>query len=124
MFLRCRLTLAAGLRLGRVMLGMLVMFLLAVNFAGLRPPATIAGTSSRLRRSAAEPADSSTSRRAKTLADPFEGPASSTFTCTGALTNARRRFSGQSQRTADTLCRPLCHHGHGSAEYRDRKSVV
>lgn len=117
MFLRCRLTLAAGLCLGRVMLDTLVMFLLTVGFVGLRLATAVAGTSSRLSRSTAESADSSASRRTKTFASPFEGPASRAFPYTDTLANARRRFPSQSQRTADTLCRPLCHHGHGGAEY-------
>lgn len=119
MFLRCRLTLAAGLCLGRVLPGStLAVFLLsAAGLLCLCPATAVAGTSSRLGRSSAESADSSTSRHTKTFARPFEGPASRTFTCTGTLANARRRFPGQSQCTADTLCRPLRYHGHGGAEY-------
>lgn len=85
---------------------MLGMFLLAIGLAALSPAAAIAGTSSRLRRSAAKPADSRTdcsaanaasgpSRSTETFAGTPEGSASRALAQTGPLADTRRRFSGQ-----------------------------
>lgn len=94
MFLRCSLTLAAGLCLGRVMLDTLVMFLLTVGFAGLRPATAVAGTSSHLSRSAAESANRS-NRSTETFAGAFERSASRAPARSGAFADTRRRFSSQ-----------------------------
>ena len=103
-FLPCRLTLAAGLRLGCILLGCVpVLFLLSVGLlflpgiglAGLSPAAAVAGASCR-------------------TADPSHSRA---FSYAGALANPRRRFSGQAQSAADPVRRPLCHHGQGGSEH-------
>ena len=124
-FLLCRLTLTIGLGLGRILLGCVpvlflpgvgLLFLPGIGLAGLRPAATVAGTSGHLGRSATNPADSA-SRSAKTFPGALEGSASRAFSYAGALANPGRRFSGQAQSAANPVCRPLCHHGQGGAEY-------
>ena len=104
--------------------GVGLLFLPGVGLAGLSPSAAIAWTScrtadpahSRANRSAADPADSA-SRSAKTFPGTLEGSASRAFSYAGALANPGRRFSGQAQSATNPVCRPLCHHGQGSAEH-------
>ena len=96
--------------------GVGLLFLPGIGLAGLRPAATVAGTSGRLGRNATNPADSA-SCSAKTFPGTLEGSASRAFSYAGALANPRRRFARQPQSAADSVCRSFRHHRQGGAEH-------